>query len=391
MYKIYICKNYKYHYIYTPDGLVAIMKQIGTTKTMQYVAKDHLGSVMALYDDTRTLIEEFSYDAWGRRRNPTNWTYTSVPTATNTRHGFTGHEHLDKYALINMNGRVYDPVTGRFLSPDPYIQNPYSAQNFDRYSYCWNNPLKYVDPSGYYTDISGWKIWPWNWGKRYSNRDYVSRDTPIWGAWNDPFTSDAPWVFGTSGGSGGGAPIGGSAASGPGTGGGGGGGMVPNPNNGANDAYAGSSLQEGGKLLFDGNYLYILDANGNTLHSYPACSGRPLEDGCFDYSVDRQKQEDIGPIPEGEYFINGVQSISTRDRYLGEIGLGGWPGGVDSWGEQRAWIYPLKETVTYGRGGFSIHGGEEPGSAGCIDLTVYSNQFFNDLGGWGLWMLTVSY
>jgi RHS repeat-associated protein len=148
LYKIYICKNYKYHYIYTPDGFVAIMKQIGTTKTMQYVAKDHLGSVMALYDTTRTLIEEFSYDAWGRRRNPTNWTYTSVPTATNTRHGFTGHEHLDKYALINMNGRVYDPVTGRFLSPDPVLQDPANAQNYNKYSYVLNNPLKYTDPSG---------------------------------------------------------------------------------------------------------------------------------------------------------------------------------------------------------------------------------------------------
>lgn len=48
-----------------------------------------------------------------------------------------------------MNGRVYDPIIGRFLSPDPYIQAPYFAQNFDRYSYVWNNPLKYVDPSGY--------------------------------------------------------------------------------------------------------------------------------------------------------------------------------------------------------------------------------------------------
>ena len=139
----------RYHYIYTPDGLVAIMNQFRTTKTMQYVAKDHLGSVMALYSDSRTLIEEFSYDAWGRRRNPTNWTYTNVPTATNTRHGYTGHEHLDKFALINMNGRVYDPVIGRFLSPDPYIQAPYFAPNFDRYSYVWNNPLKYIDPSGY--------------------------------------------------------------------------------------------------------------------------------------------------------------------------------------------------------------------------------------------------
>jgi RHS repeat-associated protein len=47
-----------------------------------------------------------------------------------------------------MNGRLYDPLTGRFLSPDNYIQNPGFTQNFNRYSYCYNNPLKYSDPSG---------------------------------------------------------------------------------------------------------------------------------------------------------------------------------------------------------------------------------------------------
>ncbi|MDX9932436.1 MAG: RHS repeat-associated core domain-containing protein, partial [Bacteroidales bacterium] len=211
----------KYHYIYTPDGLVAIMKQKGNTKTMQYVAKDHLGSVMALYSATRTLIEEFSYDAWGRRRNPTNWTYTTVPTPSNTRHGYTGHEHLDKFALINMNGRVYDPIIGRFLSPDPYIQAPYFAQNFDRYSYVWNNPLKYVDPSGYKVGGNGPGFAHW-W---YIQMLKIKRAT--YEIWDDPFDDPLSsggdfYDYGTSGGGGGGgAPLGGSAASGPGSGGGG--------------------------------------------------------------------------------------------------------------------------------------------------------------------------
>jgi hypothetical protein len=47
------------------------------------------------------------------------------------------------------NGRVYDPVVGRFLSPDPVIQSPDFTQNYNGYSYCLNNPLKYIDPSGY--------------------------------------------------------------------------------------------------------------------------------------------------------------------------------------------------------------------------------------------------
>ena len=47
-----------------------------------------------------------------------------------------------------MNGRLYDPVVGRFLSPDNYVQLPDFTQNFNRYSYALNNPLKYTDPDG---------------------------------------------------------------------------------------------------------------------------------------------------------------------------------------------------------------------------------------------------
>lgn len=59
-----------------------------------------------------------------------------------------GHEHLDRLGLINMNGRVYDPLLGRFLSPDNYVQMPDYSQNFNRFGYCYNNPLIYTDPSG---------------------------------------------------------------------------------------------------------------------------------------------------------------------------------------------------------------------------------------------------
>jgi RHS repeat-associated protein len=86
-----------------------------------------------------------SYDAWGSR----SLTYNAAqyPEYILDR-GYTGHEHLDDFNLINMNGRMYDPVLGRMLSPDNVVQNPYDAQNYNRYSYCLNNPLMYTDPSG---------------------------------------------------------------------------------------------------------------------------------------------------------------------------------------------------------------------------------------------------
>ncbi|HRB70453.1 MAG TPA: RHS repeat-associated core domain-containing protein, partial [Flavobacterium sp.] len=62
--------------------------------------------------------------------------------------GYTGHEHLQSVGIINMNGRIYDPKLHRFLSPDNHVQDPYNTQNYNRYGYCWNNPLKFTDPSG---------------------------------------------------------------------------------------------------------------------------------------------------------------------------------------------------------------------------------------------------
>jgi RHS repeat-associated protein len=68
---------------------------------------------------------------------------------TDVEYGFTGHEHLDAFKMINMSGRMYDPVLGRFLSPDPFLQFPDFTQGLNPYSYALNNPLRFVDPDGY--------------------------------------------------------------------------------------------------------------------------------------------------------------------------------------------------------------------------------------------------
>ncbi len=137
------------HYINSPYGLVAIMiKQGGNTSTY-FTETDHLGSIIGLINADGSYAEQFSFDPWGRRRNPTNWTYSSVPQPVLITRGFTGHEHLDNFGLIDMNGRMYDPVLGRFLGVDPIIQAADNSQSIDGYGYCLNDPLKYTDPSGY--------------------------------------------------------------------------------------------------------------------------------------------------------------------------------------------------------------------------------------------------
>jgi RHS repeat-associated protein len=69
--------------------------------------------------------------------------------STYSDRGFTMHEHLDEMGVIHMNGRIYDPLIGRFMSADPTIPNPFNLKSFNRYSYVWNNPLKLYDPTGF--------------------------------------------------------------------------------------------------------------------------------------------------------------------------------------------------------------------------------------------------
>lgn len=82
-----------------------------------------------------------------------------------TNRGYTGHEQLDNIGLVHMNARLYDPMLGRFLSPDPMVKYPQSTQGFNRYSYTDNNPLSRVDFSGYGWLSKTWKKF-WNNGGR---------------------------------------------------------------------------------------------------------------------------------------------------------------------------------------------------------------------------------
>lgn len=118
------------------------------TNNIYYTLTDHLGSIVALMDESGNIVEQTNYDSWGRIRNPNTWQYDNTANLSLVFRGFTGHEMLPEFGLINMNGRLYDPVIARVLSPDNNVQNPYNPQNYNRYSYCWNNPLKYTDPSG---------------------------------------------------------------------------------------------------------------------------------------------------------------------------------------------------------------------------------------------------
>lgn len=128
----------------------AVLIKEGGVSKLYYILRDHLGSITQVIDSEGKLVQELSFDAWGRLRNPDNlqvYDFGEEPVLFLGR-GYTGHEHLPQFGLVNMNARLYDAALGRFLSPDPYVQMPDFSQNFNRYSYCVNNPLEYVDKNG---------------------------------------------------------------------------------------------------------------------------------------------------------------------------------------------------------------------------------------------------
>jgi len=166
----------KYHYIHAPTGLVGIFVSEGTADTLYHVLSDNLGSINAVINSETNEISKYSYSAWGISRDPDDWT-SELTSNLFAGRGFTAHvcedwnwqdevddnstselipmsaanigKHLLEFNLINMNGRMYDPVLARFLSPDPFVQFPGMADGHNRYAYVMNNPLQFTDPSGY--------------------------------------------------------------------------------------------------------------------------------------------------------------------------------------------------------------------------------------------------
>jgi RHS repeat-associated protein len=110
----------------------------GTTQT-RYLHADHQGSVDAISTDTGT-IRELRYDVFGAPEQNTGLL---------SRTGYTGHQHDRDLGFIDMRGRMYDPLAGRFASADPIIQAPFFSQGLNRYAYVFNDPVNLTDPSGF--------------------------------------------------------------------------------------------------------------------------------------------------------------------------------------------------------------------------------------------------
>jgi RHS repeat-associated protein len=151
---------------YWPIGLgVEIDRPAQSSSELNWTHSDRLGSIVGITDQNGNLKEAMAFDAWGSRRNPNGAPVSAVSTQlteqTDTK-GYTGQEMLDALELVHLNGRVYDPLLGKFLSGDPLVSDPVNGQNYNRYSYVLNNPTNLTDPTGFLPvsdrihDSEGW-------------------------------------------------------------------------------------------------------------------------------------------------------------------------------------------------------------------------------------------
>lgn len=163
---------------YFLDEGVIYVKQNGVPDCILYACCDNLGSYLKLVDDNGTAYFNATYDAWGKQ--------TITQNTIAFHRGYTGHEMLNEFDLINMNGRLYDPLIARFLSPDNYVQLEDFSQSYNRYSYCLNNPLKYTDPSG--------EFFLFEWTIINAIKDFVVNS--VWNVWSqgiNAFTNGNNW------------------------------------------------------------------------------------------------------------------------------------------------------------------------------------------------------
>ena len=136
-------------------------------------------------------------------------------------------------------------------------------------------------------------------------------------------------------------------------------------------------------MTFDGQHLKLYN-KGQQIDDLDAMSGHS------DYQqAQYQNIENKGPIPEGTYWVNQDQRQELTLKELAQkasetLGINdnykrNWSGNPVSWGIRRVWLDPDDDTDTYGRSGFSIHGGLMKGSAGCIDIPWQTHRLKNYL------------
>ncbi|MCA9463721.1 MAG: RHS repeat-associated core domain-containing protein [Nitrospira sp.] len=137
--KLYVCEGSSWAKMIFAGGQRIAIKQVGSGSISDF-HPDHLGSTSVLTHASGAKEEDLVDYPYGE-------TYTNTGTA-NVAYKYTGKELDDSTGLYIYEARYYDAVLGRFISADSIVPDPTNPQAFNRYSYVFNNPLRFIDPLG---------------------------------------------------------------------------------------------------------------------------------------------------------------------------------------------------------------------------------------------------
>jgi RHS repeat-associated protein len=148
---------------HVPGGQLQYSEATGAT-SLYGEFTDALGSVGTVFNGSPgtysgvagtpgTTVSTFFYEPFGARTTQNGSAFTGV--VGNVTEGFTGQEHDDDWGLINFRGRLYNPTLKRFMSGDPHVTSPGFSQSWNPYSYVYNSPLNFTDPTGFDGDGDG--------------------------------------------------------------------------------------------------------------------------------------------------------------------------------------------------------------------------------------------
>ena len=140
--------------------------------TLHWVGSDHLGGTVRVLDSSFTALDRMRYRPYGEDRD--------TGSSLNTDRKFTGQTEDEAAGLYWYASRAYDPAIGRFVSPDSIVPAPGNPQSLNRFSYVYNNPLRFVDPTGLTPEAEGWDE---AWADRFAAAHGGQR--PTWSDWMD--------------------------------------------------------------------------------------------------------------------------------------------------------------------------------------------------------------
>ncbi len=124
-------------YVYGPTGTLAKRTTINQESNTFYYHTDHLGSTRLVTDSSKNIVTAATYHPFGE-----------LSTEEGSEDYLFCGKEKDSTGLYYYGARYYDPDLGRFMSKDPLPGHFLNPQTLNRYTYCINNPMKYLDPAG---------------------------------------------------------------------------------------------------------------------------------------------------------------------------------------------------------------------------------------------------